>query len=63
MADDYQEIPIPNGKLAEIVTYLIMRSPPLSHNSVEGPWTLDHRPNSDIDWYLSLYREIGEEWL
>jgi GNAT superfamily N-acetyltransferase len=63
MDDDYQEIAVPNGKLAEVVTYLEMRAPSVTDSNVEGPWTLEPRPSSDIDWYLNLYRAVGEEWL
>ena len=61
--DDYQEISVPNGKLAEVVTYLEMRAPAVAPIMADGPWTLDHCPNPDIDWYLSIYRAIGEKWL
>ena len=62
MSDDYEEIPVPAGKLAEVVTYLERTTPP------DGPpptaaWTLRHVTAPDLDWYLGLYRAVGEEWL
>jgi len=62
MADDYREIPVPPGHLAEVVTYVEMRSPP-TEAPPPGPWRFERRARPDVDWYLGLYREIGEEWL
>ncbi len=62
--DDYTEIEIPPGALAEVVTYLEMRTPPASRPPRDdAPWRLEHRPNPDVDWYLRLYRQIGARWL
>ena len=62
MHNGYTEIP--QGKLANVVTYLEMRTPP----PVLRPPTLSEyrvRPvnQPDLDWYRRLYREIGEPWL
>lgn len=62
MTDDYEEIPVPAGKLAEVVTYLERRAPPTAPPAA-GPWLLERRPAPDLDWYLDLYRAIGAEWL
>jgi len=63
--DDYREIPVPAGCLAEVVTYLEMRSPPewLDQPISDAPWRLERRPAPDVDWYLRLFREVGAEWL
>lgn len=62
MADDYREIAVPDGQLAEVVTYLEMRRPP-TRPTPSGPWRLERRSEPDLDWYLALYREVGEAWL
>jgi GNAT superfamily N-acetyltransferase len=57
-------VDLPPGKLAAVVTYLEMRTPP---PFVPSPTTSDFairrvaRP--DLDWYRALYRAIGEPWL
>lgn len=62
MHDGYTDLPA--GKLANIVTYLEMRTraadlaPPTTSDFVV--WRVE-RP--DLDWYRKLYREIGEPWL
>lgn len=60
--DDYREIDVPAGQLAEVVTYLERREPP-DGPPPEGPWRLERRQAPDLDWYLGLYRDVGEEWL
>lgn len=62
MSDDYQEIPVEAGKLAEVVTYLERTVPP-DGPPPEGAWRLRLEPEPDLDWYLGLYRAVGEEWL
>lgn len=62
MSDDYQEIPVPAGKLAEVVTYLERTTPP-DGPPPAGPWKLRHVTAPDLDWYLGLYRAVGQEWL
>ncbi len=66
LAGDYSEIEVPAGALAEVVTYLEMCAPPAGSPygaSGHAPWRLERRDPPDVDWYLALYREIGEEWL
>lgn len=60
--DDYQEIAVPSGMLAEVVTYLERRTPP-ADPPPDGPWRLERRERPDLDWYLDLYRTVGAEWL
>lgn len=59
--DGYTDLPA--GKIAAVVTYLEMRSPPLAPRAEarEG-WSLQPL-NSDRDRYRRLYRRIGEPWL
>ncbi len=55
---------LPPGKLANVVTYLEMRPPftrRIVSTSPEFAIRLVERPG--LDWYRSLYREIGEPWL
>lgn len=59
--DGYTDLP--PGKIAAIVTYLEMRSPPLDSSAqMENGWSLQSL-NGDRDRYRSLYRRIGEPWL
>ncbi|MEZ0169707.1 GNAT family N-acetyltransferase [Microvirga sp. TS319] len=54
---------LPPGKVAAIVTYLEMHSPPptLRAEAVEG-WSLQPL-NTDHARYRTLFRKIGEPWL
>lgn len=63
MIDDYTEIEVPPGKLAEIVTHLEMRAAPAKPAPADGPWRLERRAAPDLDWYLALYHDIGGPWL
>ncbi|MCG7391980.1 GNAT family N-acetyltransferase [Microvirga sp. ACRRW] len=59
--DGYTDLP--PGKIASIVTYLEMRSPPPSSPmEAQGDWSLQPLGN-DRDRYRTLYRRIGEPWL
>jgi len=60
--DGYTDLP--PGKLANVVTYLEMRTPP----APQAPTTLSEYSvrrvaMPDLNWYRQLYREIGEPWL
>lgn len=59
--DGYTDLP--PGKVAAVVTYLEMRSPPPTPRAEarEG-WSLQPL-NADRDRYRILYRRIGEPWL
>lgn len=63
MADDYREIEVPPGQLAEVVTHLEMREAPSSLAVDDGPWAFERRPQPDLDWYLGLYHRVGGRWL
>lgn len=61
-ADGYT--PIPDGKIAAVVTYLEMRTRPESR-SVLTPEAVSVRrvPQPDLDWYRDLFRRVGQDWL
>ena len=55
---------LPPGKIAAVVTYLEMRSPPRFPAASKGrEFTVRRVADPDLDWYRKLYREIGEPWL
>lgn len=55
---------IPDGHIAAIVTYLEMHSLPSARPGLPAPGlTLDRVSAPSLDWYLPLFRRIGEEWL
>jgi GNAT superfamily N-acetyltransferase len=56
--------PIPDGKIAAVVTYLEMRSRPEA-SPVAAPEGIEVRrvPQPDLDWYRNLFRRVGQEWL
>ncbi|WP_445503611.1 GNAT family N-acetyltransferase [Microvirga sp. G4-2] len=59
--DGYTDLP--PGKIAAIVTFLEMRSPPpVSPAPIPDSWRLQPL-NTDRDRYRTLYRRIGESWL
>ena len=60
---DGQRIDVPSGQIATVVTYLEMDAPPEPMPSPAGQWHLTPCPAPDIDWYRSLFRRIGAEWL
>ena len=62
MLDGY--IDVPPGKVAAVVTYLEMRTPP-THPSAPLPPEFRARRvvQPELDWYRALFRAIGEPWL
>lgn len=55
---------LPPGKLADIVTYLEMRQPPVRENSNNPKdLTLLRVHCVALDWYRNLFRRIGQDWL
>ncbi len=62
LADGYT--PIPNGKIAAVVTYLEMRSRP-APRPVATPEGVSVRRvlQPDLDWYRELFRRVGQDWL
>ena len=55
---------IASGKTAAVVTSLQMfERPPLRPERSDQPWTLRHVDSPDPNWYRSLFRRVGQEWL
>jgi GNAT superfamily N-acetyltransferase len=55
---------VPAGKIAAVVTYLEMRSaPPETEEPGAVHGELRRVENPDPDWYLNLFKEIGEDLL
>ena len=55
---------VPKGKVAAVVTHFEMRAPaPL--RPVEPPqgWALERVTLAKVDWYRSLYRRVGRDYL
>jgi GNAT superfamily N-acetyltransferase len=62
MEDGYTELP--PGKLASVVTYLEMRTPPAGAvSAAESAFAIRRVTHTDLNWYRALFRKIGEEWL
>ncbi len=62
MLDGYTELPA--GKIAAVVTYLEMRTPPPpSLTPTASDFAVRRVLQPDLDWYRRLYRAIGEPWL
>jgi GNAT superfamily N-acetyltransferase len=59
--DGYTDLPA--GKLASVVTYLEMTSPPPLQEIDTRELSLRHLDRSDLDEYRRLFREIGQNWL
>ncbi|HLS68401.1 MAG TPA: GNAT family N-acetyltransferase [Kiloniellales bacterium] len=55
---------IPRGKIAAVVTYLEMHEkPPLRPARAAPDWELRPVERPAVEWYRSLYRRVGEDWL
>ena len=55
---------LPPGKLANVVTYLEMRTaPPQSLTPTTSEYSIRRVARPELDWYRRLYRAIGEPWL
>jgi len=62
MFDGYTNLP--PGKIAAVVTYLEMRTPPSDPlTPTMSELAVRHVSRPDLDWYRRLYRVIGEPWL
>ena len=60
--DGYTDLP--PGKLANVVTYLEMRTPPAPQAAPTlSEYSVRRVAMPDLDWHRRLYREIGELWL
>jgi GNAT superfamily N-acetyltransferase len=55
---------LPPGKLAAVVTYLEMRTPPIPDlYPTTSEFVVRQVKQPDLVWYRELYRRIGERWL
>jgi GNAT superfamily N-acetyltransferase len=55
---------LPPGKVASVVTYLEMTTPPVAARLPKSAeLTLRRVERPDLDWYRDLYRRIGTDWL
>ncbi len=54
---------LPAGKIANIVTYLEMRSRPRLRRLAKPPGWSFVRLNSDRGRYRAIFRRVGEPWL
>ena len=54
---------LPPGKLAAVVTYLEMRTPPITPPRRAGDFNIRRVVEPKLDWYRNLFRAIGEPWL
>lgn len=61
MKDGYIELA--PGKIASIVTYLEMRTPPAPRPPTASEFAIRRVDRPDLQWYRRLFREIGETWL
>lgn len=52
------------GRLAAVVTYLEMTSDPgLGADTLGDGVEIAHAPEPALDWYRTLFRQVGERWL
>jgi len=62
MRDGYTDLP--PGKLANVVTYLEMRTPrPDAVTPTMSGFAVRRVNQPDLEWYRGLFRVIGENWL
>lgn len=60
-SEEYIEVPA--GKLASVITYLEMRTPPARTFTTTLDLRLRRVHQVDPEWYRQLFRSIGEDWL
>ena len=61
LKDGYLDVP--PGRLAAVVTYLEMRSQPQLPPRREAAWPIVRVEAPELEWYRSLYRAVGQEFL
>jgi GNAT superfamily N-acetyltransferase len=60
--DGYSDVPA--GKIAAVVTSLEMRAPASRRPDPPADgWELRRAEHPDLDWYRTLFRRVGEDWL
>jgi GNAT superfamily N-acetyltransferase len=60
-ADGYTELR--SGKIASVVTYLEMRTPPAAIADSPSLFEIRRVQRPDLEWYRTLFRRIGGDWL
>lgn len=61
LLDGYTDLP--TGKIANVVTFLEMRSPPSPRARTPGSFGTRIVSQPSTDWFRDLYRRIGGPWL
>jgi GNAT superfamily N-acetyltransferase len=61
MRDGYHDLP--PGKIANVVTYLEMRTPLAVEAPISSQFEIRRVMQPNLEWYRALYRRIGEPWL
>ena len=61
LADGYFDLP--PGKLANVVTHLEMRERAPARAELSGGYALHRVQEPALDWYLQLFRRVGEPYL
>ena len=61
LKDGYVEVP--HGRLAAVVTFLEMTTPPQLPPARAATCSIRRVEAPEPDWYRSLYRAVGEQWL
>lgn len=56
-------VDVPRGRLAAVVTYLEMTSPPPLPPARASEASIRRVESPELDWYRRLYRAVGEPWL
>jgi GNAT superfamily N-acetyltransferase len=54
---------LPAGKVASVVTYLEMTTPAPPSGIKRADLALVRHQPADPEWYIRLFREIGDDWL
>jgi len=55
--------PLPDGRLAAVVTFLEMREPPAAVAVPDSPLGLRRLQRPDLETYRRLFRRVGSRWL
>jgi GNAT superfamily N-acetyltransferase len=51
------------GKIASVVTYLEMRTPPTGPRLKAKPgWNLRQHREPNLEWYRRLFQKVGQDW-
>ncbi len=54
---------VPSGKTASVVTHLEMNARPTTLEVIgESEWKLTRVSHPSVDWYQSIFKQVGEPW-